>query len=665
MTTLFDRSTSDSLAASAQRRPLAEWNRTEAQFDSEKRVHDLFDEQALRTPEKTAVICRDQALTYSSLWKRAGQLAFRLSQLGVGPETIVAIATERSLDMIVAMLAVLKAGGAYLPLDPAFPAERVAFMLKDSAARVILTQRHLKDRFADSRAIVVALDESGPSDSDYAAADACETPASVATASSLAYLIYTSGSTGTPKGVMVEHRNVVNLFAGMDRVIGFEQGIWLAVTSISFDISVLELLWTLTRGFTVVLQTGEDGLAATGDYSIASELRRHRVTHFQCTPTLARALIRSPETLSAMKLLRKLFLGGEALPVSLANQLGEALGAEIFNMYGPTETTVWSTTHALTRSAVPVSIGRPIANTRIYIMDEQGGLAPIGAVGELYIGGAGVTRGYWRRPDLTAEKFIVNPFEPDRHEVLYRTGDLARYRENGEIEFIGRTDQQVKIRGFRIELGEIETVLCTHPAVQEAVAIARRDRGENPLLAAYVVAKPGSSVSAQELKIHARRKLPEYMIPSIVMFLDQMPLTPNGKTDRNALPSPSVSAIGRSGGGNRAATELERIIAGVWQDALDLETVGVQVNLFDLGATSLIVAEVATSLRQILKREIPLTELFSYPTIAALAAFLSGANDGRGNTSVDQNRGTVRRQALNRRTRPATDTASDQTESRR
>ncbi|MFZ0660848.1 MAG: amino acid adenylation domain-containing protein, partial [Candidatus Binataceae bacterium] len=401
------------------------------EFDSHKRIQDLFDEQVLRTPEKTAVVCRDQALTYKNLWKRVGTLAGRLCKLGVGSETIVAISMERSLEMIVAMLGVLKAGGAYLPLDPGFPADRVAFMLKDSDARVIVTQRHLKDRFAESRAIVIALDEPGASDLVNDAAGASEVRASDVSASSLVYLMYTSGSTGTPKGVMVEHRNVVNLFAGMDRVIGSEEGVWLAVTSISFDISVLELLWTLTRGFTVVLQT-ENGLTASGDYSISAQLSRHRVTHFQCTPTLARALIRSPETLSAMKPLRKLFLGGEALPLSLANQLSEALGAEIFNMYGPTETTVWSTTHALARSSDSVPIGRPIANTRIYILDEQGSLAPIGAVGELYIGGAGVTRGYWRRPDLTAERFILNPFEPDRPEFLYRTGDFARYRDNGE-----------------------------------------------------------------------------------------------------------------------------------------------------------------------------------------------------------------------------------------
>ena len=633
---------------------LAEWNRTDVAFDSAKRVHDLFDEQALATPEKTAVICRDQSLTYAGLRERAERLSRHLRKLGVGAETVVAISMERSLDMIVAMLAVLKAGGAYLPLDPAFPRERVAFMLNDSGAHVVLTQRSLKDHLADSGAVVVSLDEAG--------IDGYVTLVPEPSAFSLAYLIYTSGSTGTPKGVMVEHRNVVNFFAAMDRIVGIDAGIWLAVTSISFDISVLELLWTLGRGFTVVLQSGEDGLAASGDYSIASQIVRHRVTHFQCTPTLARALVRSPETLSAMKLLRKLFLGGEALPLSLANQLGDELDAEIVNMYGPTETTVWSTTHKLAKAAASVPIGRPIANTRIYILDEDGVPAPIGAAGELYIGGAGVTRGYWRRPDLTAEKFVINPFEPDRREMMYRTGDLARFRANGEIEFIGRTDQQVKIRGFRIELGEIETVLGAHPAVHEAIAVARRDQADNPQLIAYIVAKSGLSVTANELKIFAAQKLPDYMIPSFVSFLSAMPLTPNGKTDRKALPNPSFDAIGETSRAGRASSELEGIIAELWQDALGLDAVGLQVNLFDLGANSLSVAEVATSLRQKLKREIALTDFFAYPTIAALASYLTGGNGRNGNSTDHPDRGAARRQALLRRTRAVSHPVSGQTE---
>ena len=635
---------------------LAEWNLTDVEFESDKCVHDLLEAQALLTPEKAAVICRDKSVTYRELWGRVRRLAIHLRELGVGPETIVAIMMDRSLDMMVALLGVLKAGGAYLPLDPAFPAERIAFMLKDSDARVALTQSGYRNRLAEPSATIIALDEF---DLDHEGTDSRGMLTDIQSASSLAYLIYTSGSTGTPKGVMVEHRNVVSFFAGMDRVIGVEQGVWLAITSISFDISVLELLWTLSRGFTVILQTGENGLAATGDYSIAAQIARHGVTHFQCTPTLAGSLVRSHETIAAMQTLRKVLLGGEALPLSLANWLRKAIGAEIFNMYGPTETTVWSTTYKLVGTAASVPIGRPIANTRIYIFDEQGMLAPIGATGELYIGGAGVTRGYFQRPELTAERFVANSFDPDRNGKLYRTGDLARYRADGEIEFIGRTDQQVKIRGFRVELGEIETVLGAHSSVQEVVVVAHRDRADNLQLVAYVVPKPGVSVSPHELKIHARKELPEYMIPAVVRFLNAMPLTPNGKTDRKALPSPSLDANLETGKGGYPSTELERIIAGLWQDSLGLDAVGLQVNLFDLGANSLSVAEVAMSLRQRLKCEIPLTDFFAYPTIAALATYLSSGNGPSGNSKDLGDRGTARRQALLARTRVASASGSE------
>jgi acyl-coenzyme A synthetase/AMP-(fatty) acid ligase/acyl carrier protein len=468
--------------------------------------------------------------------------------------------------------------------------------------------------------------------------------------------MYTSGSTGTPKGVMVEHRNVVNFFAAMDCVIGTEAGVWLAVTSISFDISVLELLWALSRGFTVVLQATVDGLGASGDYSIAAQIRRHCVTHFQCTPTLAKALTLSAETLAAMMSLKKLFLGGESLPLSLANQLGETLDAEIFNMYGPTETTIWSTTHKLERSTTSVPIGKPIANTRTYVVDEQGMLAPIGDVGELFIGGAGVTAGYWHRPELTAERFVANRFEPEFGGRLYRTGDLVRHRDDGELEFVGRTDQQVKIRGFRIELGEIETVLGAHPAVHEAVVVARQDHADNPVLAAYIVATHGLTASVQELKAYARQKLPEYMIPSIIIFISAMPLTPNGKTDRKALPNPNFETMHEPSALGSASTELERVIADLWQDTLGLDAVELKVNLFDLGANSLSVAEVATSLRQRLKREIPLTDFFTYPTITALAAHLSGRN---GESANHSDRGAARRQALLSRGRTSSATSSE------
>jgi amino acid adenylation domain-containing protein len=629
-------------------RLVSELNRTEVKFDSTKCVQDLLEEQARRTPTKTAVVFRDQALTYRALQERADRLACRLRSLGVGRDTIVAIYMKRSLDVVAALWAVLKAGGAYLPLDPSFPAARVEFMLSDSKACVILTERKLQSRFEGQRSAVLPVDGDWQRDS-YAA---IETDRRGARPVDLAYLIYTSGSTGTPKGVMVEHRNVVNFFAAMDTVIGYESGVWLAVTSISFDISVLELLWTLSRGFTVIVQAEEDKLAPGGDYSVAEQLTRHNVTHLQCTPTFAHMLCRSADTLAAMNALRRLLLGGEALPVALANQLSQTLAAEIHNMYGPTETTVWSTSYKLAGRANAIPIGKPVANTQTYILDERHRLVVVGEVGELYIGGDGVARGYWGRAELTAERFIPNPFSDRASDRLYKTGDLARLRADGNIEFLGRTDHQVKIRGFRVELGEIETVLGQHPSVQEVVVIPREDSTQNPMLAAYVVTKPRLIVTQKELQIFARQRLPEYMVPSVMTSLDRMPVTPNGKVDRKALPILVASSPADDIGiGTR--TELEVTLAQIWQDVLGVDAVGLRNNFFDLGATSLTLAEAAATMREVLKREIHITDLFAYPTISSFVAYLSRANVDvrRGETAAD--RGAVRRASLASRTRPA------------
>ena len=631
-------------------RLLANWNRTLVEFDAEKRIEDLFDEQAACTPDKTAVVFRDRSLTYAGLAEKAGALASCLRSLGVGPGTVVAVCVERSLEMMVALWGVLKAGGAYLPLDPEFPADRIALMLTDSRTPVILTQGHLRQRFGGCSATIIAVDEGLPGGPSRASAGSPSDAPRASDVGGLAYLIYTSGSTGTPKGVMVGHRNVVNFFVAMDRVIGAAPGVWLAVTSITFDISVLELLWTLTRGFTVVLQAEEEKLLSAGDYSVPQQLRIHNVTHLQCTPTLARIFARSPQTLSAMKSLRKLLLGGEALPVALVNQLSESLDCEIYNMYGPTETTVWSTSYKLARAERSIPIGKPIANTTLYILDERLNQVPIGEIGELYIGGAGVTAGYWKRPELTAERFLADHRSGDPEEVIYKTGDLARFRPDGNVEFIGRSDLQVKIRGFRIELGEIETVLGAHPGVQEVVVAAREDKTGTPLLAAYVIAKPGSGASARELQIYARQKLPDYMVPPVFTFLDRMPTTPNGKVDRKALPAP-IPALGAGGEAAPASrTELENTIARIWQDALGLDAVGLNSNFFDLGATSLNIAEAAASILSELKRELRVTDLFAHPTVTSLAAFLSGHSDSQ-SADKGMERGAARREAMLKRQR--------------
>jgi amino acid adenylation domain-containing protein len=621
---------------------VAEWNRTTVEFDATRLVHQAIEESSRSHPDRVALIFRNRTLTYQQLSDRVDHLARQLHACGAGRDMPVAIAIERSLEMVVAILAVLKAGGAYLPLDPAFPKERTDFMLADSDARAILTSADLHERFADAAAPVLRVD----TDSEPLNLSTAPPPSTPVNGHDLAYLMYTSGSTGKPKGVMVEHRNVTNFFAGMDRIIGAnDAGVWLAVTSISFDISVLELLWTLARGFTVIIQPEEGKLEITGEESIPALIGRHGVTHLQCTPGHARMLARSASARGALSALRYWLIGGEAFPLALAQQLRAALKARIINMYGPTETTVWSTCYELIGGEASIPIGRPIANTQVYVLDAKMAPLPIGEAGELYIGGAGVTRGYWRRPELTAERFVADPFANAPGAKLYRTGDLVKFGEGGALEFLGRADFQVKIRGFRIELGEIETVLGAHPGIREAVVIAQNPAGD-PQLAAYVVAHEEQGLSAAELRIYSRQKLPNYMAPASYTFLDALPMTPNGKVDRNALPTAhSAQSSSTPTAGGVATSELEKTIVAIWQDLLGLAAIGLHGNFFDLGATSLTVAEAATRLREVLGREVKLTDLFAYPTVSSLAAYL-GRREPQAPAGSGSGRGAARRDAL-------------------
>lgn len=625
---------------------LAEWNRTAVEFDPTRRVHQAIEESAQRRRQQAALVFRDRTLTYQELNDRADQVARQLQAWGISPDTPVAIAIGRSLEMVVAILGVLKAGGAYLPLDPAFPKDRTDFMLADGGARAILTSADLRERFANAAAPILCVNTEVAAPSQTV-----ESPiASPVGGHHLAYLMYTSGSTGKPKGVMVEHRNVINFFAGMDRIIvpddlAASPGVWLAVTSISFDISVLELLWTLARGFTVVIQPEEGKLESSGDESIPAQITRHGVTHMQCTPAHARMLARSAATLAALASLRCWLIGGEAFPLALAQQLRATLKARILNMYGPTETTVWSTWYELAGGESCIPIGRPIANTQVYVLDSSMAPVPAGAVGELYIGGAGVTRGYWHRPELTAERFVASPFAHTPGARLYRTGDLARHSENGLLEFLGRADFQVKIRGFRIELGEIEAVLGAHPGIREAVVIARTSPAGDPQLAAYVVAHEEQGLSAAELRIYCRQKLPNHMAPSTYTFLAALPMTPNGKVDRKALSAPQGGQTSATPADALATTDLEKTIVAIWRELLEATTIGIHSNFFDLGATSLTVAEAASRLREVLGRDLKLTDLFAYPTVSTLAAYLgrpqSSAEEGAG-----AGRGATRRAAI-------------------
>jgi amino acid adenylation domain-containing protein len=598
------------------RAEIADVNTTETAYPRESTIAQLFEEQVASTPDAVAVVSAGRSLTYCELDHRSNQLARHLQQFGVQRETLVGIAVERSVEMMVGLLAILKAGGAYVPMDPSYPTQRVALMIEDSAAPVVLATERTRSRLGKTATCVVSID----GDSDAITGNDTHPVSSTATGQNLAYVIYTSGSTGKPKGVMIEHRNVVNFFTGMDRAIGSDPGVWLAVTSISFDISVLELLWTLTRGFRVIIHGDE------GTQTIPDEIRNYGVTHLQSTPSLARMIALNPDGLASLGRLKKLLLGGEALPPSLIRQLRQEFRGEIYNMYGPTETTIWSTTFRITGDSDSIPIGKPIANTQVYVLDSELQSVAVGEAGDLYIGGDGVVRGYWQRPDLTAGKFLSDPFRPGNR--MYRTGDIARFLSDGNLEFLGRADFQVKLRGFRIEIGEIEAALENQAGVGQAVVVARefksRIQTEDKRLVAYVVRKPGTELEIADLRGALAATLPEYMVPSNFVLVDSLPLTANGKIDRNALPNPSTQENASAPVPEPPRNELERLIAQAWKDALGVDRVGLNENFFDLGAHSLIVAEVHIQLQQLLGRELSLVDLFQFPTVTALANHLNG-----------------------------------------
>jgi amino acid adenylation domain-containing protein len=578
----------------------------------------FFDEQVQRNPGQIALVFAEREWSYQQLAAEVDRLALDLQGRGIGPETLVGVFMDRSVDMIVVLLAILKAGGAYVPLDPAYPAERITLVAEDSRAFLIITTSRLRHRLLGVATPVLALAEGAT----FAVDRKPELVSSPARGANLAYVIYTSGSTGRPKGVMVEHRNVLSFFSAMDRLLGTEPGVWLAVTSISFDISVLELIWTLTRGFKVVLHGDE------GTQTIAGELISHGVTHFQSTPSLAQMLVADPRSLAALAPLKKLLLGGEALPTSLLRTLRRVVRGEIYNMYGPTETTIWSTAYRTgegddLRTTVP--IGQPLANTHVYVLDSKLQRVSGSEPGELFLGGAGVTRGYWERTELTAERFLTDPFAGQGR--MYRTGDIARHLTDGKLEFLGRTDSQIKLRGHRIELGEIEATLERIPSVRQAVVATRENRHGDRRLVAYVVLVAGQSVTPESLRRSLGVQLPEYMVPAQFVFLESLPLTPNGKIDRASLPDVPIAStrpeqtIAPEEG---ACSRIEFIIARVWAEALGVQQVGMEENVFDLGATSLMMPEVQLELQRVLVRDISLVDLFEYHTVSALAAHLEG-----------------------------------------
>ncbi|MEW6704980.1 MAG: amino acid adenylation domain-containing protein [Pseudomonadota bacterium] len=594
----------------AQRALLDAWRSPALPAPEADTVHGLFERQAARTPQAEAVRFEGRSLSYEALDRRSNQLARRLAARGVRPGSLVGLWMERSEQMVVAMLAVLKSGAAYVPLDPSFPPDRIDFMVEDAGLAAIVTEQELAGDLSHHGVPQVVLDAEAQA---LAALDDTALPPA---AGDLAYVIYTSGSTGKPKGVQVEHHSVVNFLRSMQR----EPGIgasdrFVAVTTLSFDIAELEIHGPLTAGGTVVLASRETALDGA---ALAELIDAERASILQATPATWRLLLdagwRGRPGL-------KMLCGGEALQAELAERL-LALQGELWNMYGPTETTVWSTVQRVREPASPIPIGRPIADTSILVLEPSGQVAPIGVAGELCIGGAGVACGYLNRPELTAEKFALLAVAGRAPERVYRTGDLARIRGDGQLEFIGRRDHQVKVRGFRIELGEIETVLARHEAVRQCVVVAREAAPGDARLVAYAVYQPGEDLTVSEVRRHLRQQLPDYMIPSLVVALEAMPLTPNGKVDRKALPDPFGSVRAAAADYVPPATPAEEAMAEIWREVLKVGRVGAEDNFFELGGHSLLTLRVAAAVQQRLGGRLDPRQLF-FQNLRQVAAGLA------------------------------------------
>ncbi|GAB4570154.1 MAG: non-ribosomal peptide synthetase [Haliangiales bacterium] len=624
--------------ASEAERVLEHWNQT-ARETPAVCLHQAIAEQARRTPAAIAIAADDATWTYAELIERASHMAAALRAQGVGPDALVGLYAERSAAMVVAQLAILAAGGAYVPLDPGFPAERLAYMAKDAGLQLLLVIAPAPDGDGDgdgdgdddARSHLPAALCDGPwtawtpSALARAAAQQGE-PAPAPTPANLAYVIYTSGSTGEPKGIAIEHRTVMNFLCSMRERPGLTaDDVLLAVTTLSFDIAVLELYLPLLVGGQVVIASRAQ--CADAD-ALRALIDRYGITLMQATPATWRLLLASGW--SGAPRLRAL-CGGEPLPADLADALLDRVD-QLWNMYGPTETTVWSTIAPITvetrRSSSAIAVGRPIANTRVYVLDSVQRPVPVGAIGELYIGGHGLARGYHARPELTSERFVADPFAVEPGARMYRTGDLARFHLDGNLECLGRIDQQVKVRGHRIELGEIEAVLRAHDGVAQAVVVVREDVSGDARLVAYVVSlSDGDIALADELQARCAAKLPPYMLPSAIVMLAQMPLTPNGKLDRNALPRPQRNVSSAATAAPRDALELR--LANIWRQVLNIDAVGIHDDFFALGGHSLDAVRLIARLQSVRPGGVPLATLYRAPTVAALAEIV------RSDTSAD------------------------------
>ncbi len=592
---------------------LIDWNATQT-ARSESCVHQLFERQVDATPDAKAVVFENETLSYSQLNAQANQLAHELITLGVEADDLVAIALERSPAMIVALLAVLKAGGAYVPLDPDYPADRLAYMLEDCGARILLTQEHLRDQLPQAVQHTRCLDNGWAAFAKQPQTN----PDRLIAPEQLAYVIYTSGSTGKPKGVAVEHRGLSNLARAQSLSFGITPNSRvLQFASISFDASVSEIVMTLCSGAALYLPNTEQRQPGS---PLWQHLEENAITHLTLPPTVLAVMPQTP-----LQKLESLIVAGEPCPPALARHWSK--GRRFFNAYGPTETTVCVTiaecVHWDIDADAALPIGRPITNTQLYILDRHNQPTPIGVPGELHIGGSGLARGYLNRPELTAGKFIPDPFNDLTGGRLYKTGDLVRYRTDGNIEFLGRIDHQVKVRGFRIELGEIEVSLAAHPEIREAVVVAQSEESGEKRLVAYLVAE--TPPVAAKLRSFLKNTLPDYMLPAAFVFLDALPLTPNGKIDRKALPTPEGRQ--EDTGYHLPRDYFEQHLVELWETVLSVRPVGINDNFFDIGGHSLLAVRLVTEINNQFRKHLPISRLFEFPTIAGMASLLREGGD--------------------------------------
>ena len=597
---------------------LHDWNDIRRVRPHELCIHDLFEQQAEKTPDAIALTSEDDDLNYRELNSRANQLAHYLKTLGVGPETLVGICVERSIEMVVGILGILKAGGAYLPLDPEYPQDRLNFMLADAAVPVLLTQERLLESLPPHSAHVVCLDADWPQISQESASNLTST----VIAENLAYVIYTSGSTGRPKGVMVTHGNVVRLFSATAEWFNFGAGdVWTLFHSYAFDFSVWEIWGALLYGGRLVVVPY---LVSRSPHAFYDLLRERNVTVLNQTPSAFRQLIQAEQGIEDARslALRLVIFGGEALEPQSLKAWFQRHGdqrPQLVNMYGITETTVHVTYRPILETDNPRSmIGVRIPDLQVFVLDQQLQCVPVGIAGEIYVGGDGLARGYLQRPGLTAQRFIPNPFSADPGVRLYRTGDLARFRADGDLEYIGRADHQVKVRGFRIELGEIEAALARHPYIKDAAVIAREDSPGDKRLVAYVI-PTASDPDIGAVRSFLGTCLPDYMVPAAFVTLDSFPLDPSGKLDRKALPAPDNTRATLSTDFVAPRTSLEQDIADIWTALLGVKRIGIHDNFFELGGHSLLLTQLATRLRDTFGVEVPMRILFDVPTVEGIS----------------------------------------------